>query len=126
MNQYRKQIKPKHKYREFVRVLNGALQFTERESAVLAQLLQLDAEWPQAQLEHKNILSTDSRKFIMKETLINKSNLTKYIKLFKKNGIIMTDEVGRGYINPMFRAHELNGTIKVLFVLDFNNTEEDE
>jgi len=117
MNQYRKHIKPKHKYREFVRILNGILQFTERESAVLAQLMQLDAEWPKSQLEHKNILSTDSRKFIMKETLINKSNLTKYVNLFKKNNIILLDELGRGYINPMFYPHELNMIKKVLYKL---------
>lgn len=124
MNQYRKQVKPKNRYREFVRVLNGALQLTERESAVLAQLMQLDAEWPEGQLEYKNIISTDSRRYIMDETLINKSNLTKYIALFKQHGIILMDEEGRGYINPLFKAQDIDGKFKVLFVLDFTNNQD--
>lgn len=118
MNQYQKKVKQKNRYREFIRVLNGALQLTEREIDVLSMLMKLDMEWPKGQEKYKNILSTDSRRQVMKETLINKSNLTKYVKKFKQHGILIIDDFGNGHINPVFKPEETLGEIKVLFLLE--------
>lgn len=119
MNQYRKQIKQKNRYREFIRVLNGALQLTEREIDVLSLLIKIDVEWPSSQERYKNILSTDSRRQIMKETLINKSNLTKYVKNFKEHGIIQVDDYGNSHINPVFKPDENDNKIEILFELQY-------
>lgn len=120
MNQYKKQVKQKNKYREFIRVLNGALNLTEREIDVLSLLLRIDDEWPSSQSKYKNILSTDSRRQIMKETLINKSNLTKYVKNFKEHGLIQVDDYGNSHINPIFKPEDDKGTFEIHFILNYN------
>lgn len=121
MNQYRKKVKTKNKYREFVRVLNGVLQLTEREIDVLSLLMKLDDTWPIQLSEHKNIISTDSRRTIMKETLINKSNLTKYIKYFKEKELLLEDPTDYYKINPIFMPTDLGGTTEILFTLDYKS-----
>lgn len=119
MNQYRKSVKHKNRYREFVRVLNGALQLTERELDVFSALLALDKSWPRETTEYKNILSTDSRRVVMAETRINKSNLTKYAKEFKEKGLLLVDENGNTKVNPIFIPEDsANGSFEILFILD--------
>jgi len=126
MNQYLKTVRQKFRYKEFVQVLNGILQLTNRETAVLARLMEIDDDWPTELLDIKNIVSAECRKRIIKEERINKSNLTNYIKLFKSKGIILTDEEGRGYINPTFKPADLNGKYKILFILDFEKEEQND
>lgn len=117
--QYRKKVSRKSLHREFIRVLNGLLQLTERESEILAILMDIDANWkPVVEAEIKDILSTDSRKAIMRETVINKNNLTKYTTMFKKKGIIAGNDKEGHYINPMFMPKATSGIVEVVFVLD--------
>ncbi len=122
-SQYRKKISKKHLYREFVRVLNGLLQLSDREAEVLSLLMGIDANWyPVLETEIKNILSTDSRRALMKETRINKNNLTKYLNTLKEKGLLAGNS-GEGYfINPIFMPKETGGIVEVVFVLDLENS----
>jgi hypothetical protein len=59
---------------------------------VLALLLELDHGWHSDKF--KNILDTSSRKYIMKESYVNKSNLSRYITLFKDYRILVPIDDG--------------------------------
>ena len=119
MNQYLKKVKDKNKYREFVKVLNGILQLSDREVEVLSLLIKLDAEWPED--FHKNVLSTDSRKFVMSATKVNKNNLTKYINKFKSKGILDTTGYNTWGVNNLFIPILKDNKTSVTFILDYND-----
>lgn len=122
-NQYLKKVKPKSRYTEFIKVLNGILQFTTRECNVLAMLMQLDDEWTPARTDIKDILSTDSRRTVMRETLINKNNLSKYAKMFKEKGIITKSPEGGHIINDIFKPkNSKENQFEVIFIIDYNET----
>lgn len=119
MNQYLKSVKSKNKYREFLKVLNGVLQLSDREVDVLSILLQLDVEWGN-NFNLKNILSTDSRKAVMSSTKINKNNLTKYIVKFKSLGILRNTTDKTWIVNEMFVPQIENNKVTISFILDIN------
>lgn len=119
---YRKKIQKKKLHKEFVRILNGLLQLTDREAEVLQLLMDIDANWkPLLDTEVKNILSTDSRRALMKETLISKNNLAKYVYTLKEKGLLMGDNVSGHYINPMFMPKATSGIVEVVFSLDIED-----
>lgn len=118
MNQYLKKIKPKHKYREFLKVLNGLLQLTDREVEILSLMLEIEESWPSN--FGKNVVSTDSRKYIMSSTEVNKNNLSKYISKFKDKGILTNNGSDEYSISTMFKPILDNNKIKVSFILDLN------
>lgn len=121
MNRYLKKVKPKNKYRDFLRVLNGNLYLTDRELEVFSFLLEFDVGWePRVKGEVKNIIATDFRRIIIKEMRIYKTNLSKYLKQLKEKGLIMETEEGGVVVSPMFIPEEKDGKIEVSFVLDFN------
>lgn len=73
--------------RQYVEVINVLLNLSNRELDVLALLIEIDLGWNEY-LE-KNILDTTSRKHIMKETLMNKANLSRYLSILKgRNAIV--------------------------------------
>ena len=122
MNKYLKKIKPKSKYREFLKVLNGNLHLTDRELDVMSLLLKLDREWePFEGHGVKNIVSTANRKYIMRETRITKNNLTKYIRDLRNRGLLYTNSEGGTEVSPMFLPKETGNIIEVVFTLDFGN-----
>ena len=119
MNKYRKQIKPKNKYREFLKVLNGNLHLTDRELEIFSLLMRIDREWlPVLDGEVKHIVSTDNRKAIMKETRVNKNNLTKYIGMLKEKGLLLSNSEGGVEVSPMFMPKETGEIIEIVFTLD--------
>ena len=120
-SQYRKKVQKKKLYSEFVKVLNGLLGLSARESEVLSLLMSIDANWRPvigSDKEKKNVLSTDNRKALMEETLISKNNLTKYLNVLKNKGLILGDSVLGYYINPMFMPKEISGIVEIVFTLD--------
>jgi len=122
-SQYRKKISKQNLYREFVRVLNGLLQLSEREAEVLSLLMGIDANWkPVLETEQKNILSTDNRKALMQETRINKNNLTKYLSTLKEKGVLVGNSVEGYYINPIFMPKETSGIVEIVFIVDLENS----
>jgi hypothetical protein len=80
MKTFHKKISRKKVYKEYVSILNGNLQLSFREADVFAVLLQLNDEWHNMVVATNNILSTDVRRELMRETRIKKTNLARYIK----------------------------------------------
>lgn len=123
MNRYYKKTRHPNKFREFIRVLNGIWQLTERESDLLAYLMELDANWSPDSVIVKHLLSTDSRKWIMKESGMHKSNLSLYSRTLKDKKIIIVNDKGNVLLNPLFKAINTDNKFEVNFTIDFNKTE---
>lgn len=126
MSALKKTVKKKNLYREYVNLMNGLLNLSERECQVLSILLKLDAEWtPRMDSDYKNILSTDNRKILMRETLINKNNLSKYIKTLKSKGLIIEDDEKEVYeIQPMIKPNVMDNKARLSFILELEEDAE--
>jgi len=112
-----KRVKGDDLYKDYVRVINGLLQLSDREAELFSLLLKIDCEWEPKLGESKNILSTDIRRAIMKETLINENNLSKYISVLKDKGVLVKTEDGYE-IREMFVPKLTGGLLEVVFILD--------
>lgn len=89
MNKLVKLVKPDTLIFEFLRSLNGILNITEREMELLSKLIELDMKYDPTLDESKNVISTRNRKIVMQELGITADNLSRYIKKFKKKGILV-------------------------------------
>jgi len=117
MNEFGKHIKKEDLYTEYVRILNSQLRLSDREAELFALLLKVDNKWEPKLGEPKNILSTDIRRAIMRETLINKNNLSKYISVLRDKGILVRTE--HGYeIREMFIPKPTGDLLEIVFSLD--------
>jgi hypothetical protein len=102
--------------------LNGTLELTEREKQVLYVLIQLDMAWsPTFKNDYKNILSTDSRRLIMKETNVHKANLVKYINKFKIKGLVIKNEQGGWEINPVIVTPPVGGIVEIAYTIEIDD-----
>lgn len=101
MKVFKKKISRKKVYREYVDILNGKLNLSLREADIFAVLLQVHEEWGSMVKEVGNILSTDVRRQLMRETLVTKTNLARYITALKNKGVIVDTPTGY-MLNEMF------------------------
>jgi hypothetical protein len=119
MKTFKKTVKKNRFYKEYVDVLNGKLQLSEREADVFAILLQLNAEWGSMVKETGNVLSTDVRRVLMRETLITKTNLARYITALKNKGILTPTGKGSEMLLTEDLIPALDGNVcEVKFVLE--------
>lgn len=124
MRAFRKTIKQKHLYKEYLNIINGILGLSGKEAEVFSLLIQLELEQKPVLGNKVDILSTTNRKAIMTETLINKNNLSKYISILKSKGLINKDKDGY-FVNKMFIPEVDKNTIETLFVLEIEQTEDE-
>ena len=120
MKVYKKQVSSRGLYKQFLVLINYLLGLTSRELDVLALLLEIQEEKPTFLGKPTDILSADNRRIIMSETLVNKNNLSKYIKHMKSKGIILKDDKG-SYINSMFVPEVKDGIAELMFILEIDN-----
>jgi len=114
-----KYIERKNLYNEYVKVLNGLFQLSDRELEIFALLLKIDCEWkPILETDYKNILSSHNRKAIMQETHVQKTNFSKYIRTLKENFIIIKSSTGGYEINTIYTPRVLGGVLDVSFILN--------
>jgi len=117
MKTFHKKISRKKVYKEYVNILNGNLQLSFREADVFAVLLQLNDEWHNMIMATNNILSTDVRRELMRETRIKKTNLARYIKGLASKGILLQTEKGGYMLNEMFIPDIQESTCEIMFIL---------
>jgi len=102
--------------------LNGTLELTEREKQVLYVLIQLDVAWvPTFKSDYKNILSTDNRRAVMKETNVHKANLVKYVNRFKEKGLILKNDQGGWDINPIIVTPPVGGIVEIAYTIEIDD-----
>jgi hypothetical protein len=65
-----------------------------------------------------NILSTDVRRELMRETRIKKTNLSRYIKGLASKGILLSTGNGKYMINEMFIPDINESTCEIMFILE--------
>ena len=118
MKAFKKQVKKNRVYREYVDILNGKLQLSYREADVFAVLLQLNHEWGSMVKETGNILSTDIRRVLMRETMVTKTNLARYTTALKEKGILVTTEDGGLKLNEDLVPDFEEDVCEVRFVLE--------
>jgi hypothetical protein len=117
---FQKKVSKSNYIREYVTVLNGLLDLTPREIDILSSLIKIDFSWtPRSLFEIKNVLSTDSRRLVMKENNMNKSNFTKIVHKFISIGLLVTSPDGKYVVNELLKpVISSKGKIEVMFVLD--------
>jgi hypothetical protein len=118
MKTFHKKINRKKVYKEYVNILNGNLQLSFREADVFSILLQLNDEWHNMIVATNNILSTDVRRELMRETRIKKTNLARYIKGLASKGILLPTEKGGYMLNEMFIPDIQADTCEIMFILE--------
>lgn len=116
----RQQIKQKNLYQEFLKVISRG-ELPQREIDVLCLLIGIDKSWkPRSPRETKNVVSADNRKFIIAETKINKNNLTKYINILKRKGLLVRLETGGYEVSREVIPVVENNKVVVTFIIELN------
>lgn len=116
---FQKVVKKKNLYRQIARVLNGPNDLSPREMEIFGILLKINDNWvPLLPTDSKNILTRETRKAIMKETRVNKNNLSKYLSTLKNHGLIIKKEHGGWEIAEMFTpVIEKDSTVRINFIM---------
>lgn len=122
MKAFKKTIKNKDIYKEYVNILNGLLQLSGKEMEVLSLLLEIEETRSPVLGKKIDLLSTDNRRIIMDKTGINKNNLSMYLSVLKNKGIILKDEEGH-YINRTFVPDIEKDKSETIFILNLREDE---
>jgi len=118
MKAYQKKISKKKFYREYVNVLNGELRLSHREADVFSVLLQINAEWGNMVEQIGNVLSTDVRRQLMRETRITKTNLARYINILVEKGILVQNEDDSYTLNNLFVPEIIDNVCDIMFRIE--------
>lgn len=125
---FKKKVTKNNYIRETVTVLNGLLDLTPREMDILISMIKIDISWkPRSPVEVKDVLSTDNRRLIFKDTNINKSNFTKMFNKFKSIGLLVLSSDGKYVMNellkPTFVKDVKTGKefIEIKFILEMSD-----
>jgi hypothetical protein len=117
---FQKKVTRSNYVREYVTVLNGLLDLTPREVDVLVAMIKIDNAWvPRVPSEVKNMLATDNRRLVLKETNMGKSNFTKIINKLIAIHLLVLSIDSKYVINELLKpAIDKNNKIELRFVLD--------
>lgn len=98
------------------------MNLTEREKQLLLLLIKIDNDWePTFDIEYKHVLSTDSRKVLVKEANMNKANLTMYSKSLFQKGCLIKNEQGGAEVNPILMPDVVGDIVEYSFTLDMKD-----
>lgn len=101
---FQKKVTRNNYIREYVTVLNGLLDLTPREIDVLTSMIKIDVAWtPRSVSEVKDIMSTDSRRLLLKDTNMNKSNFNKIANKLISVGLIVKSKDDKYIINELLK-----------------------
>lgn len=115
-------------YFDFVNILNGVLQLSNREAEVFSYLLMADAG---KQGYPDDVNNREVRKIVKSNLGISEANLSRYLGTIKAKGLIVRNTENKWSINenikPSVEYNEETGEpeVKINFILKINN-EEDE
>ena len=119
MNKLVKSVSNGNLISEFLHTLNGILKLTDRELELMATLIYLDINYEKKPNSNKNVANTKNRRYI-----IDKDNLSRYIKSFKQKGILLVgpaeDELR---VNPALIPIIINDRVQITVILRINNDE---
>jgi len=120
MNLYKKVDKDKF-YLDFVNILNGVLQLSNREVEVLSYLFKADSVGFKDNINDKKI-----RNIIKSDLGISEANLSRYLSTIKEKGLIVKNDKNKWIINdnikPVIEYNEESKKeeVKINFILYLN------
>lgn len=115
-----KKVKKADLQTEYLKAINGILDLTNRE----LELLKLLAEFDQNSLEdEKSVICTENRKKVNDLLGISPDNLSRYIKKFKENGILVKGKVdGEMHVNSSLLPEIIKDRVQITIVLRIDET----
>lgn len=126
MNKLVKSVSKTDLLKEFLKSLNGILDLTDRELELLATFIDLDVNTPKLLNIHKNVISTENRKYIKRTLGITPDNLSRYISKFKSQGILMKgkaeDEV---FVNKALIPEIIGDRVQITVILKVKKDEDE-
>ena len=110
----RKKVSSDSLYAEYVNILNGVLQLSNREAEVLSFLLAIDGSG------EKNINTKEARTAIVGYLGISEPNLSKYLNTLKTKRLIVRDLDNKWVVNKYIKPEVTGGILEVTITLDLN------
>ena len=121
MNKLVKEVNKNNLYYEYLKSLNGILNLTNKELDIMVKLMEYDDEYKLTPGVSKNVVDAAHRKRIKDETGTTPDNLSRYIKKFRENGLIVQgkadDEI---YVNKILMPDVIKDRIQITIVLKLN------
>jgi hypothetical protein len=123
---FKKKIRRNRLYKEYVTLFNGFHKLSERELDVFAVFVKLDynqrTEYHSFEGKDYDLVSKENRRLIISETLINKANLSRYIKSLKKTNALVSDNginwrVNDNIMRPLFFDSK---TVSLIFTFEID------
>jgi len=115
---FQKVVKKRNLYRQVARIFNGLNELSPREMEIFGILLKINDNWvPLLPTDNRNILTRETRKAIMKETMVNKNNLSKYIYTLKDRGLIVKNIHGGWEVAKLFTPDIEEDVLKINFII---------
>jgi len=100
-------------YTDFVNILNGVLQLSNREAEVFALLLLYSDNGYDYNVNHKDIRTS------VKDLLgISEANLSRYLNTLKAKGLILRGKGTTWVINDNIKPVVINNSIEISFLLN--------
>lgn len=121
MNKFIKTVTEDRVCYEFMNSLNGIIGLTERELQVFSVLLSMRLQDIKTKNPRLSIDRAENRKRIINEYRIGKENLSRYIKKYRKKGLIYTTKYGNNVIMDALLPQVVGGkTVQVTMILKIN------
>lgn len=121
MNKLVKTVSNSDLYKEFLKSLNGILELTDRELELMAMFVKLDIEYQKFPGISKNVANTINRKFIIQSMHITRDNLSRYIKRFKEQGLLIQGKVeDELFVNKMLIPEIIGDRVQITIILKLN------
>lgn len=108
----RKKVSRELLYTEYVNILNGVLQLSNREAEVLSFILAIDGSG------EPNINSKVARSTIVNQLSISEPNLSKYLSTLKAKKLIIRDSTGKWVVNDYIRPDLKGAILEITITLD--------
>lgn len=103
-------------YTDFVNILNGVLQLSNREAEVFALLLLYSDNGYDYNINHKDIRSQ------IKTLLgISEANLSRYLTTLKVKGLIIKGTGNKWVINNNIKPEVINKSVEISFLLNIQD-----
>lgn len=121
MNKFIKTVPEDRVCYEFMNSLNGIIGLTERELQVFSVLLSMRLQDIKTKNPRLSIDRAENRKRIINEYRIGKENLSRYIKKYRKKGLIYTTKYGNNVVMDALLPQIVGGkTVQVTMILKIN------
>ena len=105
-------------YIEYLKALNGVFNLTDRELELLATFVKLDVEYHKLPGVEKNVANTQNRKFIINTMHITRDNLSRYIKRFRKDGLLIRGRADNElYVNKILIPDVIGDRVQITIIL---------